>query len=194
MTDHPAEMTDVDRVRLRRWAGAYRRLMTGGLGKEAHTAGVDEFADESGEYPFIMADDIDCLLDALEAAEREWRGWVMEANALRADLMAAERERDELRILAAPKPHTHGPDQLGWSEDCLTCYPEEARLEVRVEEVDRENQRLREGIEALADKKHLDQILAAQMNNLYDRRAAVVREISTRLAALLPTSSVRGES
>ena len=161
MTDHPAELTDVDRVRLRELWGRQCGPCDGGLPMLCVCADVDP-------RPVIMR-----LLDALEAAERE---------------------RDELRILAAPKPHTHGPDQLGWSEDCLTCYPEEARLEVRVEEVDRENQRLREGIEALADKKHLDQILAAQMNNLYDRRAAVVREISTRLAALLPTSSVRGES
>ena len=136
MSDHPAEMTDVERVRLRRWAGAYRRLMTGGLGKEAHTAGVDEFADASGEYPFIMADDIDCLLDALEAAEGQ---------------IEVLKEAD--------------------------AYLVKARAE---------NQRLREGIEALADR------MAGEDEGLFVDRMIRLDQAAAELRALLSTPSVRG--
>ncbi len=65
-----SEPTDNARDRLRRWVAAYRQLLRGGnLGEQAHTACVTEHADDNGDYPFVTADDVDYLLDAVDAAE-----------------------------------------------------------------------------------------------------------------------------
>jgi hypothetical protein len=64
-------VSGVDVDRLRNWALAYERLMIGGLGPEAHTAGVDGFGGDGYEYPYITAADVLALLDRLEAAEAD---------------------------------------------------------------------------------------------------------------------------
>lgn len=59
-------MTDVDTNRLRNWAKAYQRLMQGGLDERAHTACVDDFAADDGEFPYITAADVLMLLGEVE--------------------------------------------------------------------------------------------------------------------------------
>ena len=167
MTDHPAELTDVERVRLRADALAWGPDPDG-LSEERLAAGTIT------------------LLDALDAAEIEWRGWAEEANALRADLMAAERERD------------------------MALDMHRVQFE-RANRIATENQRIREGIEALAPVlgKHAPIYDFQAGHHLHVcgcqewqiggvDRAEAERRFGEHMAeavqrALLSTSSVRGE-
>lgn len=72
---------DLDLNRLRNWARAYQRLMLGGMSAEAHTACVDDFADDEGAFPHITATDVLGLIERVECAE----GVVARCMALLAD-------------------------------------------------------------------------------------------------------------
>lgn len=83
--------TEIDSSRLRNWAHGYQRLMLGGLGPFVHTVGVDDFASDAGEFPYITAADVLALLDEVE----DLRAKVGEARA--EALQDAGRQAERLR-------------------------------------------------------------------------------------------------
>ena len=147
MSDHPAELTDVDRVRLR-----LRELA------DAATHGPWTYDDGDGMVyaPFDSGG-----IEDYDEVARTCSGTTCDPAFIAAARTAVPALLDEVERLA---------------EECAYLESDTALLKAR-----QENQRLREGIEALADECASSGCI--HLNDMWGH-----------LRALLSTSSVRGES
>lgn len=90
-----------DENRLRNWAHAYQRLATGVLGDRAHTACIDDFAADDGEYPYITAEDVLALLGEIDFLRMDRDAWRDQVLTIREQQRTALAERDAAQAKVA---------------------------------------------------------------------------------------------